>query len=376
MKKTIKSLDSLKDSRILFDKQPPAFGYLLILIVGVFLTLAVVWSIKTPKVYTIQAQGVITNENSNYVMSIYTGEIDTCYMEEGMLVEKGDILFTVKSTDYDLQEKQLLESRQAYEKQISQNELLVKSIKDNINYFEESSPEDSLYYNTYEAYKSKVSQSALDTGTYKMYGYTDEQIEAELLKNQGKINEIYYSTIQSAESTIEQAKQQIASIDAQLAAVSDGQSAYEVKATASGVLHLLGNYKSGMVVQTTTTVATITPENSDRIIEAYVSTADMARMKEGDTVQIVVDGLSQSVYGSITGKVAQIDSNVTTQQGEDGSTTQAFRVLISMDWDYMVSRSGDKVNITNGMTATARIQYDKVTYFNYVLEKLGFIAGK
>ena len=32
----------------------------------------------------------------------------------------------------------------------------------------------------------------------------------------------------------------------------------------------------------------------------------------------------------------------------------------------------DKVNVTNGMTAVARISYDKVTYFDYILEKLGF----
>lgn len=374
MKRAVKSLDSLKDSRILYDKQPPAFGYFLILIVSVFLCLALVWSVRTPKMYTIQAQGVVTNEEANYVMCTYTGEIDACYMEEGALVDQGDVLFTVKSTDYDLQEEQLIESKTAYETQISQNKLLIQSIKDDTNYFDESNPEDSLYHSTYEAYKAQVAQNVVDTTNYKAYGYTDEQIEAELLKNQGKINEIYYSAIQSAESNMEQAEQQIASIDAQLAAVTSGQSAYEVKATASGVLHLLGNYKSGMVVQTTTTVATITPKNARPVIEAYVSTADMARMHEGDTVQIVVDGLSQSVYGTIPGTVIQIDSNVTTQQGEDGNTTQAFRVLISMGVDYLVSQNGDKVDITNGMTAVARIQYDKVTYFNYVLEKLGFKA--
>lgn len=374
MKRAVKSLDSLKDSRILYDKQPPAFGYFLILIVGVFLCLALVWSVRTPKMYTIQAQGVVTNEEANYVMCTYTGEIDACYMEEGALVDQGDVLFTVKSTDYDLQEEQLIESKTAYETQISQNKLLIQSIKDDTNYFDESNPEDSLYHSTYEAYKAQVAQNVVDTTTYKAYGYTDEQIEAELLKNQGKINEIYYSAIQSAESNMEQAEQQIASIDAQLAAVTSGQSAYEVKATASGVLHLLGNYKSGMVVQTTTTVATITPKNARPVIEAYVSTADMARMHEGDTVQIVVDGLSQSVYGTIPGTVTQIDSNVTAQKGEDGNTTQAFRVLISMGVDYLVSQNGDKVDITNGMTAVARIQYDKVTYFNYVLEKLGFKA--
>lgn len=42
--------------RILLDKNPPAFGYILITVVAVFLIVAVVWSIKTPKVYTIQAQ--------------------------------------------------------------------------------------------------------------------------------------------------------------------------------------------------------------------------------------------------------------------------------------------------------------------------------
>lgn len=374
MMKRVKSINELKDSRILFEKPLPAFGYMLILIVGLLLLLAVIWSIRTPKVYMIQAQGTVTNVDANYVMCTYTGEIDACHMEEGMIVEKGDVLFTVKSTDYDLQEKQLRDSRQIYELQVSQNVLLVASIKDDTNYFDETDPVDSLYYSTYEAYKSKVAQSSLDVSAYQSYGYSEEQIEAELIKNQAKIDEIYYSAIQSAESAIEQAEQQISSIDAQLAAVYGGQAAYEVRATSTGVLHLLGNYKSGMVVQTTNAVATITPENSDPVIEAYVSTADMARMQEGDEVQVAVDGLSQSVYGTIQGRVLQIDSNVSTQQNQDGSTAQVFRVLIDMDTDYLVSQSGDKVDIVNGMTATARIQYDKVTYFDYILEKLGFQA--
>lgn len=126
-------------------------------------------------------------------------------------------------------------------------------------------------------------------------------------------------------SKIAEADQQIKSIDAQLAAVSGGQDSYEVKATASGVLHMLGNYKSGMVVQTTTTVATITPENSQRYLEAYVSTSDMARMHEGDRVQAVMDGLSQNVYGTISGSVSRIDSNVTTQEGQDGATSRALK---------------------------------------------------
>jgi len=372
MKKRIQPLEQLKDSQLLFEKELPVFGYMLILIVGLFLAGAVAWSIYTPKVYTIQAQGTVSNQDANYVMCTYTGEIASSYMEEGKLVEKGDVLFTIKSTDYDLQKEQLETNRLAYETQIEQYKKLVISIKDDVNYFDCANPEDELYYSTFENYKAKVAQSVLDTSMYEAYGYSQEQIEAELVKNQGKISEIYYSTLQSAETAIQEAELQIASIDAQLSAISSGQDAYVVKASTSGVLHLFADYKPGMVVQTTTTVATITPENADRVIEAYVSTGDMARMHEGDAVQIVVDGLSQSVYGTIKGTVRQIDSNVTAQQGQNGSTTQVFRVLIDMETDYMVSQSGDKVDIVNGMTVVARVQYDKVTYFNYILEKLGF----
>lgn len=55
MSKRVKSLDEIRESRLLFDKNPPAFGYILITVVAIFMTIAVVWSTKASKVYTIQA---------------------------------------------------------------------------------------------------------------------------------------------------------------------------------------------------------------------------------------------------------------------------------------------------------------------------------
>ena len=111
MNERIVSINELKDSKLLFDQNPPKFGYIFILLITAFLAGAIIWSVNTPRIYTIQASGTVTNEDANYVMCTYTGEIDECYMEEGMLVEKGDVLFTVTSTDYDVQEEQLKESK-------------------------------------------------------------------------------------------------------------------------------------------------------------------------------------------------------------------------------------------------------------------------
>lgn len=372
----IRAINEIKDSQILFDQKPPLFGRIFVLIVTIFLTISVIWSIRTPKPYIIKAQGIVTDNNSNYVMCVYTGEIEECYLKEGDLVEKGDVLLTIKSIEYDLQEKQLKDNRSVYEKQIEKNEMLVKSIKNDTNYFSDTDSEDELYYSSYETYKAQIAQTSMDASAYKTYGYTDEQIEEELKKNQGKIAEIYYTAIQSAERSIVEAKEQITSIDAQLAAITSGQLEYEVKATASGVVHLLEDYKSGMVVQTASAVASITPENSQPVIEAYVSTSDMARMHKEDDVQITVDGLIQNVYGTITGHVIQIDSNVSFQENTEGVKDRLFRILVEMDSDYLVSRSGEKVNIKNGMSTELSIVYDRVTYFEFVLEKLGFKTRK
>ena len=374
MSKQIKTMEQLRDSRLLFEKKLPAFGFILLLIITCSLVGVIIWSIYAKKPYMIIAQGTVTSSDSSYVMPVYTGEIEQCYLEEGKLVEEGEVLFTIKSTDYNVQEEQLEESRQSYEKQKEQSERLVQSIKDDTNYFDASEAEDELYYSTFEAYKAQVTQNTFDASMYQAYGYSEEQIENELEKNQGKVSEIYYSAIRSAENMVQEAQTQIDAIDAQLLAIGSGQAEYSVKAASTGILHLLADYKSGMVVQTGSAVGTITPENADVLIEAYVSTADMARMEEGDKVELAVDGLVQSVYGNISGTVKTIDSNVTSIEGKDGSSNSVFKIKVEPSEDYVVSKTGKKVNLSNGMTVETRIIYDEVTYFNYVIEKLGLMT--
>lgn len=366
----LKTLDELKDSQIMFDKDVPPFGYILVSIMSVLLVGVFIWSLFAHKAYMIRADGTVTSSDSNYVMSSYTGEIKESYMEEGKLVSEGDILFSVKSTDYDLQEEQLISSRNNYENQIAQYEKLIQSIKEDTNLFDAGNSEDTLYYSTFETYKSQVAQSEVDATTYSAYGYTDEQIEHELTKAQEKKSELYYTALQSAENAKKEIENQLENVKAQLSAIGNGQNEYQIKATSTGKLHLLSDYKKGMVIQTASPVAVISPENADTIIEAYVSTADMARMNTGDDVQIEVSGLSQTIYGNINGTVQQIDSNVTTIENENGNS-QMFKIRILPETEYLVSKGGDKVNLANGMTVEARITYDRLTYFDYLLEKLG-----
>lgn len=375
MSKQIKDVSQLKDSRLLYEKNIPHFGYFIVLAIAVLLTIVIIWSIKAPKTYMITATGVVESDNKNYIMSSYTGEISDMFMEEGSVFEEGDVLLTIKSTDLNLQATQLQEQRKSYETKVSQYEKLVKSIQDDTNYFDGANTDDTLYYNQFEAYKSQVDQNQIDTSTYQVYGYTEEQIENELIKNQAKITELYHSAVQSAQASASEAKQQLEAIDAQLAALEVGQGEYTITANTSGIVHMLSDYDEGMVVQAASPIASIASEQDEYSIVAYVSPNDAARTHVGNKVDIAVSGLTQSVYGTISGKVTKIDSDISTSQSaENGESSSYFKVYIKPDITYLVSKEGNKANISNGMAVEARIQYDEVTYFDYVMEALGVLT--
>ena len=375
MSRQIKTLEQLRDSRLLYEKKLPWFGYMISLTVAVLLIIVIIWGIYTPKTYVIKSSGIVQSENKNYVMSPYTGKISEMMVSEGAVVEKGDVLFQVQSTDLNLQVTQLEEQRKSYETRDSQFKKLVKAVKDDTNYFDISVENDSLYYSQFEAYKSKVAQSQVDVSTYKTYGYTDEQIEKQLVTNQAKITEIYYTAIQTAESSILDAQTQIDGVNAQLTALKQGQGQYTITANTSGIVHMMSDYKEGMVVQAAAAIASISSSQDTYSIVAYMSPSDVARTQVGDKTDIAVVGLAQSIYGTISGQVISIDSDMTTSKdSETGKSSSYFKVYIKPDSKYLVSKEGNKVDISNGMAVEARIQYDEVTYFDYVLESLGVLT--
>lgn len=163
-------------------------------------------------------------------------------------------------------------------------------------------------------------------------------------------------------------------VEAQLAAIESGQSNYTITANTSGKVHMMSEYKVGMVVQAASAIASISSANEEYIVEAYVSPSDTARINVGDKVDIAVSGIAQSVYGTISGEVTRIDSDISTSQSSEGENSSYFKIEVAPDIEYLVSKEGDKVNIYSGMAVETRIQYDKVTYFNYVLESLGVLT--
>ena len=368
MTTTIRDINELQDRRIMMEKKLPPFGYALILLTAALILFLVVWSTKNYRTYVSQSSGSVQAANKTYIMSSYSGSITELNIAEGSYVNEGDLIAHIKSTDLDMQQDSLQSQLDIYKKQKSQYEKLVKSIQDDKNYFSETDIDDQPYYYQYETYKSQVAQKAFDASPYQAAGYSDEQIKALMEQNQSEVEALYYSTLQSISASLTSVQSNIDNLQSQMDSLSTGANDYYIYAPTSGVIHMDTPYKVGMVLSAGTPLATVASENSDLEVVAYVTLNDRPLLHVGDPCKIAITGLSEYSYGTLTGTVTSIDSDVTSS-----SSGSYYKMTIAPDSTYVISNSGDKVDLSNGMSVTARVEYDKLTYFEYAMEALGVL---
>lgn len=149
--------------------------------------------------------------------------------------------------------------------------------------------------------------------------------------------------------------------------LNSGELNYNVNSSADGILHFVDPLLNGTVVQAGDIVASVSGKD-DFFIEIYVSSEERPKISKDDTCEVYVNGLSKSEYGGISGILENIDSDATI----DTSTRNAmFKARVKLDKNYLNDKHGNKVYISPGMTVNTVIKYDKISYFNYIIEGLG-----
>lgn len=91
------SKNDMKDSRIFFDKKPPAFltGFIISVLGILILSLWIASWLNKP--YIIKASGIITTSDNMCVSSLSDGIVATLAVNEGTYVNKGDILLELSN---------------------------------------------------------------------------------------------------------------------------------------------------------------------------------------------------------------------------------------------------------------------------------------
>ena len=378
MRGKIYTFSELKESKLIYDRKPPAFGLIITFLTLAFVVGAILWACLSVKTYVVKATGLVTDDTKVYVMNSVAGEIKTIEVVEGQEVSEGDVILTLDTFQTDLQIAQLQAMVDLYATYIENSQKLISFVNDysidntdtQVNPFDSTVVEELSFYNDAELFKLYV-QSLTETDEDEedenenenedSVEYTDEDLAS--LKIQFLVQQSTYTYLTEY---ISQYKQ----YSSQLEMYNESLSAYTVVATQSGVIHLSSGLAVGAVLSSSTLLATISSDDSENLyFQVSVSASERSKLSVGSEVEIAVSGASQTEYGTLSGTIVSIDNDVT--QTEDGDVYYVVKIV--PDSTVLTDKGGNEINLQLGMLGECRIKYDDTTWMNWIVEQ---IVGK
>lgn len=124
----------------------------------------------------------------------------------------------------------------------------------------------------------------------------------------------------------------------------------------------------GGVVKPSEVIMQILPTSSDLIIDAKVSPADIAYVKEGQDATVKLDAYDYSIFGAMNGTVNYISPDTLMEQTPKGEEPY-YRVLIVIKGAEFKGR-GNEIVIKPGMTASVDIKAMERTVLSYLTKPL------
>ena len=463
MRYKIENLNDITDSREILQSSPKGFSKVMTYIILALLICLITWSCFAHKEVTITASGVIRpSESINKAASSLAGNISEINVKDGDIVKEGDTLVVINGYQYELQKNILQKSFDDKNKTLDLTKRLKESILENQNKFNQDNKEEMEYSTKYELFVQNLNSTNSQTSLYEdqkneinseisnlellkksvsegknyfnegssfYYQYKDyelsvksydEQIKScekdistagisetdilqlrnnlqtyksqrDKLKNTiimnaaSKIEEdkLKLSQLQISSSTSTYKEQYISSLDSTISALQSSideigvnlesinaqLDSASIKASSDGVINMLTDASVGDFIQIGGEIASIVPEDEGGYeVDVYIDNQKFGNITEGQDVIIELASLPSSEYGYIKSHLSNI--SIDAKNTEKASYYTAVCPLIEKE---LKNKKGEIISIKNGMIAQVKIVQRRVTYFRYFLEQLDIL---
>ena len=320
------------------------------------------------------SRGVIRSVAENtQITAVVSGKVIKTRLEKNnQTIKQGDTLLVVTAEQLDTQ-KQLQSNQSAdYSAQLQDLNRLTRG--------QYSGLQTGQYQRELSAMQEKIAQVQTKLSLAKK-----DLDRANLLYNQGVIpkaeyDKFYYdyqgfltqvSGIREQQLAQWQAQKrdverQIRSLGAEVQRINQEQKNYVITAPISGRLVNFSGIQKGNFIIQGSTIGEISPEES-LVAECLVSPKDIGFIKQGQKVKFQVDTYNYNQWGLLEGKVKEIDQNITVNQLTGDAY---FRVLCTMDKNFLQLKNGYKGQIGKGMTLTARFHLTDRTLWQLLFDRV------
>lgn len=358
--------DFLPSMLEIIEKPENKMSTVIIILVLALLITSVIWAAFAKTNIVVTAQGsIIPKGNLIAATTIYGGEVSEIYVEEGKEVKKGDLLLSIDSTK-EQEDKELLEyeldilvaQKESYEKIKEYHNIQAEMDNEEENVIENYGIDVTKYGDNVSAMETIIAEENLYELQLKEYNLaiSDSQnkklAEAQREEFIAQRDLTILQNITSLEVKIKDTENNI----------NENERIIEQKrlyANADGIITNLSVNTLGQVVQSGTQVMYVIPNDKELIFKAYVRSADIEGVEEGDKVSARVTALKDTDYSRIEGTVIRIEDAAVNVDG----LGNVYQVDVRLD---DVPRELLKV----GQEGSCDISIGERTILNYFMEPL------
>lgn len=137
-----------------------------------------------------------------------------------------------------------------------------------------------------------------------------------------------------------------------------------LRAPVSGTLLNVKGIEEGGFVSVGAQLAEISPE-TDLIVECYINPTDIGLLKKEKDVNFQVSAFNYNQWGLAAGKIEEVSNDV-----QMINNTPMFKVLCSLDQNFLQLKNGFKGQLKKGMLVNARFELTERSLFDLLYDKM------
>ncbi|MEZ4787205.1 MAG: HlyD family efflux transporter periplasmic adaptor subunit [Flavobacterium haoranii] len=317
-----------------------------------------------------QSRGIIRSKTDNVpVTSAVSGKIVTLSLKNNVLVQKGDTLLTISKENLET-EKQLNDTLYNTNETILHD--LETVLKGKSNLQTALIREEFYKFSTQKAeLQSKVAQAQInynrhktlfDKGVIAKAEFEKYQFELQFTKQ--ALNSFVKQQMANWQNKKNELTLQLKNITGSNNKLSIEAKNYVLIAPITGTIENFNGVQVGSFLNASQPIAYISPVDN-LIVESTVLPNDIGLIKPNQKVKFQLDAFNYNQWGLLTGKVIDIDKNITLQDNQ-----AYFKVRCALDSKELKLKSGYKTQVSKGMTLTTRYIITRRSLFNLLFDKV------
>ncbi|MGC7589642.1 HlyD family type I secretion periplasmic adaptor subunit [Bisgaard Taxon 46] len=358
-----------------------------------FAIVFLIWAYNSPLEEVTRGQGsVIPSSRDQVVQSLDPGILQEMKVKEGDIVEKGQVLLLLDDTRssavfresqakvHSLQAMTARLRAEAYGTALKFPEEISQDIRDRETAAynaRQKSMNDALA--SLSETKRILDREIAITQPMVARGVVSE-IELLRMKRQSldlaqQLNERKNKFTADANNELTRAEAELSQAKENMAMRADPLERTQLRAPLRGVVKNIRVNTVGGVIQAGQNILEIVPLDDKLIVQAYISPKDVAFIRTGQEAIVRISAYDYAIYGGIEGKVILISPD-TLQDDRRPSELKLnpdmayYRVLVETTTNNITDKTGRKLEITPGMTATVDIKTGEKTVFQYLVKPI------